>query len=115
VGIYLPRDARRVDGNPSTPLESAVAVVGLMTNDGKGKFSAEAAANTNGVVAQEHFTGSNMVSSDGIIAAASTDPLLGDLRGIIDNDREFCVISKHPGTIVSCAFTAQGRTDDNRD
>jgi hypothetical protein len=77
VGIYLPRDARRVDGKSLHPLESAVAVVGLMTNDGKGKFSAQATANTNGVVTQEHFTGSNMVSSDGIIAAASTDTLLG--------------------------------------
>jgi hypothetical protein len=97
---------------------SAVAVVGLMTNDSKGNFSAESTANTNGVVTQENFTGTNTVSSDGIITADATTgahTLLAHLRGIIDNDREFRVISKDPSTVVSCAFTAQGRRDDNRD
>jgi hypothetical protein len=67
-------------GDPSAPVESAVAMVGLMTNDGHGNFSAEVTANTNGVVTQENFTGSNNVGSDGIISATSTDPLLANLR-----------------------------------
>jgi len=102
-------------GNP--PVESAVAVIGLMTNDGKRNFSAEVTANTNGVVTQENFTGTNSVSSDGIISATATSahPLFANMRGIIDNDHEFRVITTDPGTVVSCAFTAQGRSDDSQD
>jgi hypothetical protein len=104
-------------GDPSTATESVTAVTGLMTNDGHGGFSAEITANTNGVVTQESFTGVNSVSSDGIISATatSTDPLLAHLRGIIDNNHEFRAITTDPGTVVSCAFTAQGRRDDDRD
>jgi hypothetical protein len=96
---------------------SAVAVIGLMTNDGRGNFSADVTANTNGVVTQENFTGTNTVSSAGTVAATATgtDPLLAHLRGIIGADREFRVITTDPGTVVSCAFTAQDRGDDSHD
>lgn len=103
-------------GDP-TAVESPVAVIGLMTNDGHGKFSAEVTANTNGVVTQENFTGINRVASDGTITASatSTDPLLAKLTGVIDNDHEFRVITTDPGTIVSCTFKVQERPDDSGD
>jgi hypothetical protein len=103
-------------GDP-TAVESPVAVVGLMTNDGHGEFSAEVTANTNGVVSHENFTGINRVASDGTITATatSTDPLLAKLTGVIDNDHEFRVITTDSGTIVSCTFKVQGRPDDSRD
>jgi hypothetical protein len=100
-------------GDP-TAVESPVAVVGLMTNDGRGKFSAEVTSNTNGVVNQENFTGVNSVASDGTISATatSTDPLLANLQRVVDNAREFRVITTDAGTIVSCTFTVQGRPDE---
>jgi hypothetical protein len=104
-------------GDPSTATESSVAVVGLMTNDGHGKFSAEDTANTNGVVSQESFVGVNSVASDGTISATATGakPLLASLVGIFDDSREFRMISTDAGTVVGCAFTAQGRRGDSRD
>lgn len=104
-------------GDPSTATESSVAVVGLMTNDGHGKFSAEDTVNTNGVVSQESFVGVNRVASDGTMStsATGTNPLLANLIGIFDDSREFRMITTDPGTVVSCAFTAQGRRDDSRD
>lgn len=64
-------------------VESPVALVRLMTNDGHGKYSAEVTSNTNGVVSRENFTGVNSVASDGNIRATATgtDPLLANLRG----------------------------------
>jgi hypothetical protein len=96
-------------GNPATVAESAIAVVGLMTADGHGNFSAEDTANTNGVVSQENFTGLNQVAGDGTISATatSTNPLLANLVGIIDNSDEFRMITVDPGTIVSCTFNTQ--------
>ena len=55
-----------------TPVIVPVAVIGLMTNDGHGTFSAAVTANTNGVVTQEDFTGSNSVSSDGLVSALTS-------------------------------------------
>ena len=40
-----------------TPVIVPVAVIGLMTNDGYGTFSAAVTANINGGVTQEDFTG----------------------------------------------------------
>jgi hypothetical protein len=100
-----------------TAVEFPVAVIGLMTNDGHGKFSAEITANTNGVVSQESFSGLNGVAGDGTITATATgtDPLLAHLSGIIDNSQEFRLITIDPGRIVSCTFEAQGRRDEGRD
>ena len=112
-----------------------VAVIGLMTNDGHGKFSASVTANTNGVVTQEDFTGVNRVSSDGLVSICSdglvsvssddlvsatatspdTEPLLANLSGVVDNRHEFRMITTDPGRFVSCAFKAQGRPDEGRD
>jgi hypothetical protein len=88
-----------------------------MTNDGRGKFSAEDTANINGVTSQESFVGLTNVASDGTMSttATGTNPLLAHLIGIFDDSREFRMITTDPGTIVSCAFAAQGRRDDNRD
>lgn len=96
-------------GNPATVAESAIAVVGLMTDDGHGNFSAQDTANTNGVVSQENFTGLNKVAGDGTISATatSTNPVLANLVGIIDNSDEFRMITIDPGTIVSCTFNTQ--------
>lgn len=101
-------------GNPATVAESAIAVVGLMTNDGHGNFSAEDTANTNGVVSQENFTGLSKVAGDGTISATatSTNPLLANLVGIIDNSDEFRMITIDPGTVVSCTFNTQTRSDE---
>jgi hypothetical protein len=100
-------------GAPPTPVIVPVAVIGLMTNDGHGTFSAAGTVNTNGVVTQEDFMGVNRVSSDGLVSATatSTEPLLANLSGVVDNPHEFHVITTDPGRIVSCAFTAQGRPD----
>jgi hypothetical protein len=96
-------------GDPATVVESAVAMVGLMTDDGHGNFSAEDTANTNGVVSQENFTGLSKVAGDGTISATatSTNPLLANLVGIIDNSDEFRMITIDPGTVVSCTFNTQ--------
>jgi hypothetical protein len=98
-------------------VEFPVAVIGLMTNDGHGKFSAEITANTNGVVTQENFNGVNSVAGDGTLSATATgtDPLLARLSGIIDDSNEFRAITTDPGRIVSCTFTAQGRREEGRD
>jgi hypothetical protein len=103
-------------GDPVTVVESAVAVVGLMTNDGHGNFSAEDTANTNGAVSQESFTGLNKVAGDGTISATatSTNPVLANLVGIIDNSDEFRMITIDPGTIVSCTFNTQARNTQAR-
>ena len=102
---------------PLTPVIVPVAVIGLMTNDGHGTFSAAVTANTNGVVTQEDFTGVNSVSSDGLVSATatSTEPLLANLSGVVDNRHEFRVITTDPGRFVSCAFKAQGRPDEGQD
>ena len=102
---------------PPTPVIVPVAVIGLMTNDGHGTFSAAVTANTNGVVTQEDFTGVNSVSSDGLVSATatSTEPLLANLSGVVDNRHEFRVITTDPGRFVSCAFKAQGRPDEGQD
>ena len=115
------------------PVIEPVAVIGLMTNDGHGKFSAAVTANTNGVVTQEDFTGVNRVSSDGLVSicsdglvsvssddlvcatATSTEPLLANLSGVVDNRHEFRMIATDAGKFVSCAFKAQGRPDEGRD
>jgi hypothetical protein len=104
-------------GDPSTATESAVALVGLMTNDGHGKFSAEDTANTNGVVSHESFVGVNSVASDGTISATATgtNPLLANMRGIFDNSGEFRMIATDAGTVVGCTFKVQRRSDDSRD
>jgi len=103
--------------DPSTATESAVAMVGLMTNDGHGKFSAEDTANTNGVVSHESFVGVNSVASDGTISATATgtNPLLANMRGIFDNSGEFRMIATDAGTVVGCTFTVQQRSEDRRD
>ena len=102
-----------------TPVTVPVAVIGLMTNDGHGTFSAAVTANTNGVVTQEDFTGVNRVSSDGLVSATATstdtEPLLTNLSGVVDNRHEFRVITTDPGRFVSCAFKAQGRPDEGQD
>ena len=100
---------------PPTPVIVPVAVVGLMTNDGHGTFSAVVTANTNGVIAHEEFAGVNEVSRDGLVSAtaSSTEPLLANLRGIIDNRHAFRAITIDPGRVVSCAFTAQGHPDED--
>ena len=94
-----------------------VAVIGLMTNDGHGTFSAAVTANTNGVVTHEDFTGENEVSRDGLVSAtaSSPEPLLANLRGIIDNRHAFRAITIDPGRVVSCAFTAQGRPEEDQE
>jgi hypothetical protein len=104
-------------GDPSTATQSAVAMVGLMTNDGGGKFSAEDTANTNGVVSQESFVGVNSVASDGTISATATgaNPLLANMRGIFDDSDEFRMISTDAGTVVNCTFSVQRRRDRSRD
>jgi hypothetical protein len=102
-------------GEPPSPVIVPVAVIGLMTNDGHGQFSAAVTANTNGVVTREDFRGFNEVSSDGMVSATatSTDPLLANVRGVVDNSHEFRAITIDPGRIVSCAFTAQGHPDED--
>jgi hypothetical protein len=104
-------------GAPPTPVIVPVAVIGLMTNDGHGTFSAAVTANTNGVITHEDFTGKNEVSRDGLVSATatSTDPLLAHLSGVVDNRHEFRAITTDPGRIVSCTFTAQGRPDEDQD
>jgi hypothetical protein len=128
-----------VTSTETPPVIEPVAVIGLMTNDGHGKFSASVTANTNGVVTQEDFTGCNSVSSDGLVSATATStdtgcnsvssdglvsatatstdtkPLLANLSGVVDNRHEFRVITTDPGRFVSCAFKAQGRPDEGRD
>ena len=103
-------------GDP-TAVESSVALVGLMTNDGHGKFSAEDTSNINGVVSQESFTGVTKVASDGTMSATATgtNPLLAKLVGIFDTSGEFRMITTDAGTVVSCTFNVQGRPDDSRD
>jgi hypothetical protein len=98
-------------------VESSVALVGLMTNDGHGKFSAGDTSNTNGVVSQERFTGVTNVASDGTMSATATgtNPLLAKLVGIFDTSDEFRMITTDAGTVVSCTFNVQGRLDDSRD
>jgi hypothetical protein len=101
-------------GNPATVVESAVAMVGLMTTDGHGNFSAEDTSNTNGVVGQENFTGVTKVASDGTVSATATgtNPLLANLVGIIDTSDEFRMITTDAGTVVSCTFNGQARSDE---
>ena len=103
--------------DPSTATQSAVAMVGLMTNDGRGNFSAEDTANANGVVSQESFAGVNSVANDGTISATATgaNPLLANMKGIFDDSGEFRMIATDAGTVVSCTFTVQRRSDDRRD
>jgi hypothetical protein len=74
-------------------------------------------ANTNGVVTHEDFTGKNEVSRDGLVSARATrpEPLLANLSGVVDNRHEFRAITTDPGRVVSCAFTAQGRPDEDQD
>ena len=101
-----------------TPEIVPVAVIGLMTNDGDGTFSAAVTVNINGDVTPEAYTGETRVNSDGLVTATatSTEPvLLANLSGVVDNHHEFRAISTDPGRIVSCAFTAQGRPDEDRD
>jgi hypothetical protein len=101
-----------------TPEIVPVAVIGLMTNDGDGTFSAAVTVNINGDVTPEAYTGETRVNSDGLVTATatSTEPvLLANLSGVVDNRHEFRAISTDPGRIVSCAFTAQERPDEDRD
>jgi hypothetical protein len=101
-----------------TPEIVPVAVIGLMTNDGDGTFSAAVTVNINGDVTPEAYTGETRVNSDGLVTATatSTEPvLLANLSGVVDNHHEFRAISTDPGRIVSCAFTAQERPDEDRD
>ena len=102
--------------DPSTA-ESATAMVGLMTNDGHGNFTAEDTANTNGVVSHESFAGVNSVASDGTISAIATgtNPLLANMRGIFDDSGEFRMIATDAGAVVSCTFKVQRRSEDSRD
>ena len=101
--------------DPST--ESAVAMVGLMTNDGRGNFTAEDTANTNGVVSHENFVGVNSVASDGTISATATgaSPLLANMRGIFDDSGEFRMIATDAGVVIGCTFKVQRRSEDSRD
>jgi len=97
--------------------ESAVAMVGLMTNDGHGNFTAEDTANTNGVVIHESFIGVNSVASDGTISATATgaSPLLANMRGIFDDSGEFRMIATDAGAVIGCTFKVQRRSEDSRD
>ena len=97
--------------------ESAVAMVGLMTNDGHGNFTAEDTANTNGVVIHESFIGVNSVASDGTISATATgaSPLLANMRGIFDDSGEFRMIATDAGVVIGCTFKVQRRSEDSRD
>jgi hypothetical protein len=101
----------------STATEAALAIVGLMTNDGRGNFSAEDTANANGFVSHESFAGANSVASDGTISATVTspNPLLANLRGIFDDGGEFRMIVTDAGVVVGCTFKRQGRSEDSRD
>ena len=101
----------------STATQSTVAVVGLMTNDGRGNVSAEDTANTNGVVSRESFVGVNSVASDGTISATVTgaSPLLANMRGIFDDSGECRMIATDAGVVVGCTFEAQRRSEDSRD
>ena len=103
-------------GDP-TAVESPLAVVGLITDDGKGDFSAEVTADTAGVILQSTFSGHNEVASDGTISATATsaDPLLTNLRGVIDNKDEFRLIAIDPGKIVSCTARKQRIPDQEQD
>ncbi len=100
-----------------TAVESPLAVVGLITDDGKGDFSAEVTADTAGVILQSTFSGHNEVASDGTISATATsaDPLLTNLRGVIDNKDEFRLIAIDPGKIVSCTARKQRNPDQAND
>jgi len=103
--------------DPSTTTESAVAMVGLMTNDGHGNFNAEDTANTNGVVSQESFAGVNSIAGDGTISATATgtNPLLANMKGIFDDSGEFRMIATDAGTVIGCTFKLQRRSDESRD
>ena len=63
---------------------------------------------------QENFTGLSKVAGDGTISATvtSTNPVLANLVGIIDNSDEFRMITIDPGTIVSCTFNTQAGSDE---
>lgn len=100
-----------------TAVESPLAVVGLITDDGKGDFSAEVTADTAGVILQSTFSGHNEVASDGTISATATsaDPLLTNLRGVIDNKDEFRLIAIDPGKVVSCTARKQRNPDQEND
>jgi hypothetical protein len=95
-------------GDP-TAVESQVAVVGLLTGDGQGDFSAEVTANTGGAILQSSFSGNTRVASDGFITATATsaDPIFARLRGVMDNTDEFRLITIDPGEIVSCTAAKQ--------
>ena len=101
----------------STATQSALAIVGLMTNDGRGNFSAEDTANADGFVSHESFAGANSVASDGTISATVTspNPLLTNLRGIFDDSGEFRMIVTDAGTVVGCTFKLQHGPDDSSD
>jgi hypothetical protein len=103
--------------DPSTAMEFSIALVGLMTNDGRGNFSAEDTANASGVVSHESFVGVNSVTADGTISATltGTNPLLTSLRGIFDDSGEFRMIATDAGTVIGCTFKVQRRRDDDRD
>lgn len=103
-------------GNP-TAVESQLAVVGLITDDGKGSFSAEVTANTAGTILQSSFSGNNEVASDGSITATATsaDPLFTNLRGVMDSIDEFRVVAIDSGKIVSCTATKQEKHKDKTD
>ena len=103
--------------DPSTTTEYAIALVGLMTNDGHGNFSAEDTANANGAVSQESFAGVNSVAADGTISATvtGTNQLLTNLRGIFDDSGEFRMIATDAGIVISCTFKLQRRSEDSRD
>jgi len=104
-------------GEPPTPVIVPVAAIGLMTNDGHGQFSAAVTTNTNGGVTHEEFTGMTEVSRDGLVSATatSTDSLWAHLQGVVDNRHAFRAITTEPGRVVSCAFTAQGRPDEDHE
>jgi hypothetical protein len=97
--------------DPSTATESATAMVGLMTNDGHGNFTAVDTANTNGVVSHESFAEVNSVASDGTISATATgtSPLLANLRGIFDDSGEFRMMATDAGAVIGCTFKVQRR------
>ena len=103
--------------DPSTAMEFSIALVGLMTNDGRGNFSAEDTANASGIVSHESFVGVNSVTADGTISATltGTNPLLTSLRGIFDDSGEFRMIATDAGTVIGCTFKVQRRRDDDRD
>ena len=100
-------------GDP-TAVESPLAVVGLITADGKGDFLAKVTANVAGAILQSSFSGNIKVAKNGFITAAATsaDPLLAHLRGVMDSTNEFELIPIDPGKIISCTANKQEHKTD---